>query len=273
MNIYSNNKLKLQLRLLFSVVLFEYALFIFSGVSFSFLHGDPFFNIEIDPAFWIVYGLRLPQFIVSHYWLGFMLDVSVLALLIALIYKPFNNRLALLLLLLLLIFYLTLMGYLTHRNYQFGFFMVFIPFIFKKTANRNFAYEATRYFLLIFYTSSAFLKLLNNSLSDVSHLSHAVSTQFTPYFVEGNTGIRTNINLYLINHPAAAYPLYLVSFVAELIPIAGFFTRRFDKWIALLLLVFHFMNWLIMDIAPFGQIAFICLLFISRSFKIIGDEK
>ena len=256
-----------KLRILFCIVLFEYLLFIFSGVSFSFLHGDVFFNIEADPVFWIFYLLKIPQFIVWHQWFGLLLDIIIIILLLLFIRNPRNNRLGICLFFLLLLFYVTLMGNLAHRNYQFGFFMVFIPFIFKKEINKIYAYEATRYFLLFFYLSAAFLKLSGHSLTSEEHFSHLLSGQFTPYYLEGNTGLRTDLNLYLINHPAVSHILYLASFIAELVTIIGFFTRRFDKWIAIILLVFHFSNWLIMDIAPFGQIAFICLLFMSKDIK------
>ncbi|MEO8770296.1 MAG: hypothetical protein ABI402_09435 [Ferruginibacter sp.] len=256
-----------QLRILFCIVLFEFVLFIFSGVSFSFLHGDPFFSLGADPASWIVYGLNIPQFIIGHQWAGLSLDALTILLLLLLIRNPFNNKVALGLLILLFLFYISLMGYLTHRNYQFGFFVVFIPFIFRKDIDKFFAFEGIRYFLLFFYFSAAFLKLSNNSLADPAHFSHMLSTQFTPYFVEANTGLRTSINLYFINHIQVSFALYLSSFLIELIVIAGFFTKRFDKWLAILVLAFHFMSWLIMDIAPFGQAGFICLLFFSKSFK------
>ena len=264
----NNRQFTNKLRILFRIVLFEYGLFIFSGASFSFLHGNNFFSIEADPAFWAVYLLKIPQFITGHQWIGILLDTSIIFLLLFFLKDPFNNRLAILLFLLLFVFYTTFMGCLAHRNYQSGIFMVFIPFLFKSEKNKIFAFEATRYFLLFFYVSAAFLKLYNHSLVSEVHFSHLLSGQFTPYYLEANTGLRTNANLYLINHPAVSYILYLASFIAELIAIIGFFTKRFDKWIALVLLVFHFSNWFIMDIAPFGQVAFICLLFLSKEMKL-----
>ncbi len=262
-----------QLRILFCIVLFEYLLFVFSGVSFSFLYGNSFFSLEADPASWIIFGLKLPQFIVTHHWIGLLLDSLIIILLLFFIRNPLNNRIALVLFFLLLLFYITLMNYLTHRNYQAGFFMIFIPFLFKKEDSRFFAYEATRYFILLFYVSAAYLKLFNGSLSDPAHFSHMLSSQFAPYFLEANTGFRTDLNLYLIHHTTASYCLYIVSFIIELSALVGFFTKRFDRLLAILLLIFHFMNWLLMDIAPFGQIGFICLLFLGRYFKAIAGSK
>lgn len=259
---------KNKLRILFSIVLFEYLLFIFSGVSFSFLIGDTFFKIEADPVSWLFYLINLPQLITSHQWLGISLDCSIVILLLLIIRNPYNNRLAIALFLLLLLFYVTFMGYHAHRNYQFGFFILFIPFLFKNDTSKTYAFEATRYFLLFFYLSAALLKLSNDALSGNSLFSHLISGQFTPYFLESNTGIRTDFNLYLVAHPSISYILYLFSFLIELSVIIGFFTKRFDKYLAVMLLLFHFCNWFIMDIAPFGQIGFICLLLLGKELKL-----
>ena len=271
-NSFINKSFTRKFRILFCIVLFEYGLFIFSGASFSFLYGNHFFSIEADPAFWAVYLLKIPQFITGHQWLGITLDCTIVILLLLIIRNPFNNRLAILLFLLLFLFYTTFMGYLAHRNYQVGFFMVFIPFFFKSEINKTYSYEATRYFLLFFYVSAAILKLSNHSLMSQAHFSHLLSGQFTPYYLEGNTGFRTQVKLYLINHPSVSYTLYLASFIAELSAVIGFLTKRFDKYIAIFILVFHFSNWFLMDIAPFGQVAFICLLFLSREMK-LQDSK
>lgn len=267
-----NNKtdtvLTAQLRILFGIVLFEFSLFIFSGVSFSFLHGDSFFSIGADPVSWLIYGLNIPQFFTGQQWAGISFDVLTVLLLLLLIRNPTNYKIALALFVLLLVFYVSFMGYLTHRNYQFGFFVVLFPFIFKKRLNKYFAFELTRYFLLFFYFSAAVLKISNHALAEPAHFSHMLCTQFAPYFIEGNTGLRTNINLYLISHVQVAYVLYLLSFAIEFIAAVGFLTRRYDKMIGALLLAFHFMSWLIMDIAPFGQIGLISLLFISQTFRL-----
>ena len=254
-----------RLRMIFSIVLLEYLMFIVSGVSFSFLYGNTFFSLEADPATWLIYLANIPQWITANQWAGILLDTLIIALLLLFIRNPFNNRLALLLFLLLLLFYVTLMGHLVHHNFQFGFCLVFIPFIFRKETNRQFAFEAARYFLLFFYVSAAWWKIYYNSLSDISHFSHLASSQFTPYYLEVNTGIRTAFNLFLVSHPWFGWSLFVTSVVLELLVIVGFFTKRFDKWIAIFILLFHFSNWFMMDIAPLGQIAFVCLLFISKN--------
>lgn len=245
------------------IVLAEFLMFILSGVSLSFLNGDTFFRIGVDPVFWFFYLLNIPQFIVSHHWMGITLDALIVLLLVLFARNPQQHKLAAALFLLMLCFYVTLTGYLSHRNYQIGFVLVFIPFIFKRKTNRYFAYEAVRYFLLFFYFSSAIFKLTGN-IGNKSTLSSFLTGQFTPYFLENNTGWRTDLNLYLIHHQNISYVLFLAGMLIELSAAAGFFTKKFDKYLALLLILFHAGNWILMDISIIGQIAFITLLFLSR---------
>jgi hypothetical protein len=253
-------------RFLLVLLACEWLAFVLSGVSFSFLHNDPFFSIGVDPVYWLFYGIGIPQAIVTQQWMAIAADIMIFLLLALLIKNPSNNKIAFTLMLMLLLFYVTLTGYHTHRNYQAGFFLVLVPFIFKPEKSRQMAYEAARYFLLFFYTSSAVLKLFSSSLYDGGHFSHVLTQQFVPYFLEGNTGWRTDLNLYLVNHPGIAQVLFVAGFIVELVTVIGFFTKRFDRQLAILLLSFHFVNWILMDIAPIGQLAFICLLFMKRAF-------
>lgn len=257
--------LRLQ-RMLLLLLLAEFLVFVFSGVSFSFLHGAVFFNYGVDAFFGIFYLASIPQFMVAHQWAGIAGDASIILLLLLLIKDPRRNYVALLLLLLLFLFYVTLMGYLNHRNFHIGFVVVLFPFLFGSVRSRHFAYEATRYYLLFFYASAALFKILLQSFSHTDHLSTGIVQQYAPYFAEANTGIRTQFNLYLIHHPNTGFVLLLLSFIAELVAVAGFFTKRFDKLIGISLILFHCVNWFIMDLAPFGQLAFISLLFMQKAF-------
>ena len=263
---------KQPLRILFTILLAEWLMFLISGVGYNNLQGDRFFSIGVDPVYWIVFGLKIPQTILAHSWLGILVSGSTVLLLLAIIVNPYNNKLAIALCILMFVFYITLTGYLTHRNFQAGFCWIFVPFLFKKEINRYLAFEATRYFLLFFYVSAAFLKIYDGALQHTGLFSQYLQNQFTPYYLEMNTGIRTSLNHYLVNHPSTTYLFYIISVVLESIVLVGFFTKKFDRWLALVILLFHLTNWFIMDIAPIGQLAFIGILFISRQIRKTSAE-
>lgn len=263
---------KRSLRIIFSLLMIECLMFMISGVGYQQLQGDRFFSIGVDPIYWIVFGLKIPQTILAHSWLGLIINTSMIILLLAFIFNPFNNKMAIVLCILMFLYYITLTGYLTHRNFQAGFCWIFVPFLFKKEMNRYLAFEATRYFLLFFYVSAAFLKIYDGALQHTGLFSQYLQNQFTPYHLEMNTGFRTSLNVYFVNHPSLTYVLYTISVVLESIVLIGFFTKKIDRWLAIVIFLFHITNWVIMDIAPIGQIAFIGILFISRQVQSAGAD-
>ncbi len=258
--------LKKKLRIILSVLFVEYLIILFSGISFTHLKGDALFSIGIDPFFWLVYLAKIPQTILQYSWLAILCDASIILTFIILIYNPLKNKIALLLFCLLLIFYMTYMGLIGSRNYMTGFFLVLIPFLFWGNKSREISFEGVRYFLLFFYLSAALIKIQQSNIYSMDYFSNILINQLTPYYLEQNLSIRTDINLYLIAHPVLSRILFLSGTILEFLPVIGFFTKRFDVQLALLILLFHFVNWFIMDIAPIGQIAFICTLFFSQKF-------
>ncbi len=253
-------------RIILSILLVEVLIYFFSGIHTAAFVKNSFIAFEQDPLLWMIYFTGLPQFILSNIYLCYFIDVAILLLLLALILKPLQNWIAITLLILLFIFYTIFTGHLAHRNYQSGYLLILLPFIFANVKRKQIVFEFTRYFLLFFYVSAAYFKLKSGSVFSADHLNHAVVNQFTPYFLEQSYSIRTNFNLYLITHNQFATFLYIGATILELSATIGFFTKRFDTYLAVFFLLFHFANWFIMDIAPFGQIAFICTLFFSKKF-------
>src|SRR4051812_14824901 len=94
-------------RFVFLVLLAEWLVFIFSGVSFAQLHGDTFFSLDADPVSVAIFSTGIPQFILHHQWIGILLDISITILLMLFIRDTSNNRIAIALFILLLLFYVT----------------------------------------------------------------------------------------------------------------------------------------------------------------------
>ena len=255
-----------QYRFILAILLVEICIYFLCNIHIASFQKNTFIAFEQDPLLWLIYFTGFPQFILTNSFLCYSIDCFILILLVTLIFKPSNKWIAIILLILLFIFYCIFTAHLGHRNYQSGYLFVLFPFLFAKTKNKQIAFELTRYFLLFFYVSAAFFKFKSGSLFISNHFSHAVVNQFTPYFLEHSYSIRTDFNLYLITHHSFAQLLYCGATFLEFIVIIGFFTKRFDTYLAIIILVFHFANWFIMDIAPVGQIAFICTLFFSQKF-------
>ena len=256
---------------LFFIFLIEFLLFIFSGVSFHGLHEVAYFNFGIDPVYWLFFLLQIPQFIFSHQVVGLMLDISILLLLIYSVFIKENIIITWLLFFLFMLYYVSLTSTLGHRNYQTGFFIMIIPFLFSNPTNRKFAFEGIRYFYIFFYLSSGIFKIINHGIFEPSMMTTTLKLQFIPYLLESNLSWRTTLNLFLIKHYIASYILFCTAVVLESFFIIGFFTKKWDYLLGILLICFHFSNWIIMDIAPLGQfsVIFYFLLYYKFNRKVI----
>jgi hypothetical protein len=251
-------------RIILILLFIECCIYFFSGVSVTGLYGNNYFTFEQDPLLWGAYFSKLPQFILSIKLYTIIFNLTIVLFFVLLFLYPLNNLFGAILFLLMLLFYFIFTGHLGHRNYQCGYVFILLPFLFRKITNRQIMYECCRYFLLFFYVSAALFKLKMGSIFDLNHMSIMVSDQFTPYFLEHNYSMRTDFNLFLVGHHTIAYILYVGAFLLELSAVIGFFTKKYDKYLAIIMLLFHATNWFIMDIAPIGQISFICLLFMSN---------
>lgn len=238
---------------LFLIILIEFFLFIFSGVSFQGLYQVAYFNFGIDPIYWLFFLLQIPQFIYSHHLIGWILDISISTLLLYSVFIKEKKIITWIIFSLLMLYYVSLTATLGHRNYQTGFFITIIPFLFSNSTNRKYGFEGIRYFYIFFYFSSGIFKIINHGIFDPFMMTTNLKQQFNSYFLESNLSWRTALNLFLIKHWKVSSFLFCTTVFLESFFIIGFFTKKWDYILGILLICFHFSNWIIMDISPIGQ--------------------
>jgi len=210
------------------LVLIEFLVFLISGVGYTSISQAPYFNIGVDPFYWFFYGLHIPQTILKYPVIASVFDFVTLGFLLLSLFK-FNEYWIRCTVFLLLLYYVTLTGYLGHRNYQSGFVWVLIPLMFKSEKNKGLAFESLRYWILFFYTSSALFKIFGEGILHSNHLSSIITQQFIPYHIEQNLEFRTLINSYLSNHMLVVQFLFCGAILLEISAIIGFFTKKLYK--------------------------------------------
>ncbi len=246
------------------VVLVEWLIMLCSGVGFSGLKGDIFFDLGVDVFQWLFFGLHIPQLILDNYWSAVFIDATIFILMIGLVVKPQRYKQAIALFILLLLYYVTLTACMGHRNFQTGFVLVIFPFLFKDGKGRKMAFQALIYFVGFFYFSAACFKIGGTGFFNLHHMSEVLQRQSLGYNFEKNNEWRTWLINRLVNHPSMAYVALLASVIVEGATSLLFFTRRFNTFIALGLIVFHVFNWILMDISMIGQCSILIFLLISH---------
>jgi hypothetical protein len=261
MNKYLSFFLKDYTKQLILLVFVEFLIFQISGVGYTSISHAPYFNIVVDPLYWIFYGLNIPQTILKFPIIAILFDFATIGFLLLSLFI-FNEKWLRCTVFLLMLYYVTLTGYLGHRNYQSGFVLVLIPLMFKSEKNKMFAFEALRYWLLFFYTSSAVFKIFGDGLLNENHLSSILIHQNLTYFIEENVGVRTMIINYLMNYNFILKFFFCAAILLEISTLIGFFTKKYDKLIGIFLISFHLFNWFLMDISPLGHLSILSIFFL-----------
>lgn len=250
-------------RILLSALLFEYLMFIMSGVSYSFLHGATMKVVNVDFSYWFVNLLQFPDLVSHSHFIAVGLDSLTVLLLAYAILHPGKTWVFRILFILLLLFYITFNTYHTHPNIQLGYALILFPFCFKRADLFDIAWNFLRYYLLFFYFFAGIYKFIGGGIYELNLMPWFLESQNAPYFYLHPSSWRQEIIRWLILHPHIAWSLYMLAALFESATLVGFFTRRLDRILFILLVLFHLANWFLMDIAPFGMIAFLLLLVLN----------
>lgn len=261
-------------RMVFGILFCEWLIIWISGAGFTGLSGNGFFSLGVDPLAWLPFATGLPQWLTGHAWACLLSDTLIAAGILIALKNPMRSVWAKGMMLACLLWYFSITAYLGHRNFQTGIFLVWFPYIFSGMQSKQMAWEALRYFVLFFYFSAALFKIGEGQWLQPEHMSNILKAQFIPYYLEGQSGLRISVNQFLANKPGIGTWLFNLSVLAELLPVLGFFTRRYDKLIGFGLITFHLANWFLMDIAPIGHLSLLILFFIRKiPFQQPGSDK
>jgi hypothetical protein len=97
--------------------------------------------------------------------------------------------------------------------------------------------------------------LYTDSYANVLKNQHAACYYFN------QDGLRTGVTEYIIQHPFLGWSLFVSAMLMQLSFALGIFTRRFNVWLALGILIFHLMDWFLMNLGVFmGMTVLVWLL-------------
>lgn len=129
--------------------------------------------------------------------------------------------------------------------------VIFIP---KKEKTFLLLFEGLRYFLLFFFVSAAIWKFVQGGIFNFNEMSGILLFQHNQLLTNSPGYWQTNMLYDLIQHPSLSYSLYFSATLLEAIFIIGFFTKKYDRILAVLCIIFLIADLLIMRI-PYFEIA------------------
>ncbi len=238
----------------------------FDDLTITQLSQPYFYEPHEDPFAWLFIASGIPEFVVSNVWLSLGLDVLVPTLVIAILWyayrreKPFK---LLFLHLILFSFYLFVVFSYPSLSIKKFLGLALLPLLFLAKGEKayKFLFQVFRYYVLFIFSSSALWKLFRGSVFQENQFVHILQKQHIDQFHFFPDHIVSIIASYIIDKPALATLLFLSAVVLQLLFCIGFFSRRWDRFLALLLLVFVLFDFLFMRIEYWEFLVFLPLFF------------
>ncbi len=200
---------------------------------------------NIDNTYWLFHLFNIPQLIATNYYSLLAFDISLISCSFIIIFITNNRWLNRLFFILYFIYFICVNTFSGHHSHiligiLFGNFI----FCFQKFEFQIKYIHFLRYYLMFIMTSAALWKIARGSFFDSQHLSNILYNQ-NLYF---SNIYPTQILSYLIKHTSISHAIYIAATLLELVFAIGFFTRKLDKQLAFLFILFFVMDYYLMGL-------------------------
>lgn len=272
MEAIKNDRVPVNKRILLCRIIFTFILFalIYAAVSNTLFHQlqSPVLKYPyVDPAYWIMHLLRIPDLIVSNYTAAYFFDIILFASCIGSIVFPLRKIFIALFLVTYFIYFITFNSYGAHHTHAgVGILLVPIPFLFLNNINFSLLWQALRYYTLFIYVSAFFWKIFRLSFLNENHGLLILKNNLTTYLFYNPDTWFSGFYRWLIQNPSWPNAMYIGGFILEGLFIVGFFTKKYDKYLLLFSAIMVLGFWLMAD-ALFFQILILSFTLVNLNLK------
>lgn len=143
---------------------------------------------------------------------------------------------------------------------------ILLPLLFVFKSERGFYYllNTMRYIFLLIFFSTGLWKLRAGGVFNLEEMSGILVKQHAAYISQQPNDWFANFIHYLVVHYKTAYLLYLATVMVELSFVVWFFTKKFDKILMVLFLLFVLFDFILMRINYFSWVAFLLCLWFAK---------
>ena len=249
------------------------------AVSFALLFGSnvlihqtaPIFIINrLDISLNLLLLTRIGDVVMGTAWLQILLDVAYLLLPMFLLWAVLKqSRYQYALAFVNVVYnigYTLLLTSLSALSMQWFIGCILIPAIFtvKKEQSFYFSFHCLRYLFIIIFFSAGWWKIRAGGVFNPEQMSAILLRQHGPLLVSDPDHWYASFILKMVAQPHLGYLLYLLGTLAELSFFIGIFTRKWDRLLLIILLLFILLDFLIMKINYFPWVSFGFLFWYSK---------
>lgn len=235
----------------------------FDELFLSQVIANPIRSPRIDPIVWTTHYLGIPDLVANPSFSLFVDVLVVLLPILILVGLYFNKKIKHLATVLAVLFSLYILiiycfPTLSIRKYL-GLILIPIAFIFD-SEKRYYSYlELMRYYVIFIFTSASLWKIIRGVAWDNSHMYLTLKAQHIDNIVNWPDHYITKFISAIIENPVYCSILLLAAVISQLTFAIGFFTKKYDKLLAALLILFIVSDYLVMRIEYWEFIVFLPL--------------
>ena len=143
---------------------------------------------------------------------------------------------------------------------------ILIPLLFTATSLKGFYYllHCIRYLFILVFISAGFWKIKEAGIFNLEEMAGILLVQHNMYVLSNPSDLFSKTVYYLVQHPIIAYAFYFIAAFAELVFVAGVFTKKYDKALLVILCLFILFDFLLMRINYFSWFVFAGCFYFSR---------
>lgn len=252
-----NNPFKQRVVVWYCIIFYLLLLFKWWNGMLLFQLQPAFFYVRPDISSWIFMQTGLHQWVFNNNTGAITADIIFYTLPLAyLIVFLFFNRYATAGALLMLVLnwaYVECYALYPVISIKIHLAWLFFPLLFlvRKPLTFSLLFEGLRYFLIFLFFSAGIWKIVRGGVWNVEQMSGVLLDQHAAQLANSPEYWQTRFYLWMIRHSLVSYLLYAATCVLQLCFAVGFFTKKYDRWLAVGSITFLVLNYFVMRICFF----------------------
>jgi hypothetical protein len=248
-------------RIFFGGVLLIFIYKFFLNLLISQIGLNPVLYQEIDPSYWLLMILKIPQLVAGNKFSAIFFDLIIILSALVSFIKPAQTWSVKIFYVFYFLYYMLFNLLAGHHFVNIGILVTAFPFMFKRNKKFALLFACSRYYFLFILTSAALWKLWRGSLFHSEQLLSILKEKNLMAIINKDTSLTAKISFFIGTREGLVLPIWIFMGVLEISFVIGFFSYRYDKLLLLNYILFAIGGFLIVDIGNFENFLMLLTLF------------
>lgn len=233
---------------LFLVLMYQW----YANLMISQLEAPVLLRLDLDFTYWIVHATGIGELFQSSEASAFTFDIVLTTLCLVSVIFPKRIVFPILTGVFYLIYCVLLNSYQCwHYHNLITLILLIIPFCFRSLKTFSLLFAGLRYAVAYIYASAAIWKLFRGSVFNEGQMQWLIEHNYVDRLaVEGyELSFLENMMFQVSNHPTLSSIALILGVAMEASFFVAFFTRKFDRYLIVVGVVFHLITALLVDVS------------------------